>query len=394
MNIINKIAFLVHAPTLYVHYSDVWSQMQSSEFVVVLMNRCDPYAGDLTRGANELIKKIKKHGYQIDHFSNIVSRGYKYKYVVSNQRMEGTSLFPCSSNRKFINESKNVIKRLLNHIGAFWGRKKIALIHGDPVQYQPIQAGIKQIRFLYGADMDNDDWNKMYDLFLCHGPNDVSELNKKFKGKTALMGYPRYDSYFNKDLDISDVVDEFDIDAGRKTILWMPTTARFACSIEDFARSLSGLMENFNVIVRPHPFIFCDYPEWIELLCSYNYKIDSDPMRDMNVLYKAVDFVLCDYGGSSFGAIYLDKNLILLDFDGSKHSFALIKDPILQIRDYFPVIHPEDSSKIEMIIKDEQIWEDQKKNRQTLFSRYFADNRGESSRCAAEILAHLDALLG
>lgn len=250
---------------------------------------------------------------------------------------------------------------------------------------------------MYGADISDgwslEDWNNIYDLFLCHGSNDAAELNKRFKGKTEIMGYPRYDSYFNQELDISSVLTEFDIDSKKRTILWMPTTGQGVCSIPEFAEQIANLMDRFNVVVRPHPLSFRTSPEDIELLASLNYKIDSNPLRDMNVLYKAIDFVLCDYGGSSFGAIYLDKNLILLDVSNSESSGAVIDSSNLQIREYFPVIGPEDADKIESMIDDHQLWEEQRINRKFLFKKYFADNRGESSRQAAKILGSLDTIL-
>jgi hypothetical protein len=142
------------------------------------------------------------------------------------------------------------------------------------------------------------------------------------------MGYPRYDGYFDRNLDTSGVVREFEIDPARKTILWMTTTGEGASSIPGFARPISGLMDQYNVIARPHPIAFRAEPGDIELLRSLNFKIDANALRDMNRLYKAADFVLCDYGGSAFGAIYLGKKLILLDVPGSK---AAPGSPIPQI---------------------------------------------------------------
>lgn len=397
MKIINKVAFLVHEPTMYVHYSDVWSHMKIEDFVIVLCHGCDLDGGGTALGAKDLIEKIKELGYETKCFSRVVGRNYKYQYAVSNHRMEGSSLLPSNKKAKLVNEIRNIKKRVLNSIGKFWGRPKAKLIHGDPIQYPPLQIGVKQIRFMYGADISDgwslEDWNNMYDLFLCHGPNDVAELNKRFKGKTEMMGYPRYDSYFNQNLDISNVLLEFDIDTQKETVLWMPTTGEGACSIPEFADRIAGLMDEFNIIVRPHPISFRASPDYIKLLESLNYKIDRDSLREMNLLYKVVDFVLCDYGGSSFGAIYLDKNLILLDVTGSENDRTLVNSSNLQIRNYFPVLQLENSREIKMIINNEQLWIDQKKHREMLFSKYFADNRGSSSKRAAEILSSLNLML-
>ena len=63
MKIINKIAFLVHEPTMYVHYADVWSQMQIEEFIIVLCHGCDLEGGGATNGAEVFVEKIRKLGY-------------------------------------------------------------------------------------------------------------------------------------------------------------------------------------------------------------------------------------------------------------------------------------------------------------------------------------------
>jgi hypothetical protein len=71
----------------------------------------------------------------------------------------------------------------------------------------------------------------------------------------------------------------------------------------------------------------------------------------------------------------------------------VINSSNLQLRKYFPVIRPEESCNISSLIDDEQLWDDQIDIRRMLFSKYFADNRGESSRRAAEILSNLDVIL-
>jgi hypothetical protein len=394
MEIINKIAFLVHEPGMYAHYSSVWAQMKQEDFVIVLLLRCEiGLDGDGQNDVKAFIDEIDRLGYEIDYFSEIVNRGDKYKYVVSNHCM---GKIPPSRLEILMYKIKKLSIRTFNSVGVLWHRKKQSMVR-RPVQYLPLQIGVKQIRFMYGADIGDgwslQGWNRMYDLFLCHGPNDVAELKKRFEGKTEIMGYPRYDEYFNQNLDTSGVVKEFGIDPAKKTILWMATAGEGACSIPHFAELISGLMKKFNVIVRPHPSSFRDEPEYIDLLRSLNYTIDSNSLRDMNKLYKAVDVVLCDYGGSPFGAIYLDKKLILLDVENAESFCTVINSSNLQLRKYFPVIRSEEFCNISSLIDDEQLWDDQIDIRRMLFSKYFADNRGESSRRAAEILSNLDVIL-
>ncbi|HXV12371.1 MAG TPA: CDP-glycerol glycerophosphotransferase family protein, partial [Burkholderiales bacterium] len=215
-----------------------------------------------------------------------------------------------------------------------------------------------------------------------------------FKGKTAVMGYPRYDAFFNDNLETESVVREFELEPARKTILWITTTGEGASSIPSFAKPISGLMDRHNVIVRPHPIAFRAEPRDIELLRSLNFKIDSDPLRDMNKLYKAADIVLCDYGGSAFSAIYLGKKLILLDVPGSDKSPWLRSASNFELYHFVPVVGIGNFHAIHGLIADDKAWEAWAEKRTFLFKRYFADYRGTSSRRAADILANLDSIIG
>ena len=74
--------------------------------------------------------------------------------------------------------------------------------------------------YMYGADINEGNalqsWNNIYDIFLCHGVNDEREIKKRFKGKTFIMGYPRYDSFFSGEIDLSNIRREFDLAESKK----------------------------------------------------------------------------------------------------------------------------------------------------------------------------------
>lgn len=394
MTIINKIAFLVHEPIMYAHYSSVWAAMDRDAFTIVLLNVFANDSREKAAGVEECIEKVKTHGYEYTYLDDVVRSGVKYQYVVSNHCMGGSSVNPMP------NFKRNVfLRRAINRARSWVGmREKYAIHNCDPVQYIPLQVGIKQIRFMYGADIGEgwslQPWNEIYDLFLCHGPNDEAALKKRFRGKTAIMGYPRYDEYFDQSLDTSSVVREFEIDPSRKTILWMTTTGEGASSIPSFARLISGLMDKHNVIARPHPIAFRAEPGHIELLRSLNFKIDGDALRDMNKLYKTADLVLCDYGGSAFSVIYLGKKLILLEVPGREKSPLLLNASNFELHEYVPAVGVENFQIIHDMISDDRLWDAWADRRTTLFNRYFADNRGTSSLKAVEILNNLDSVIG
>lgn len=393
MTTVNKIAFLVHEPAMYAHYSSVWAAMDRDAFVIVFLSVFANDGGEKATGVEECIEKIKTHGYEYTYLDDVLRSGVKYKYVVSNHCMGGSSVHPTP-----YFGWKNSFKSSLNRVSGWLGRsKRYVVTHCNPIQYIPLQVGIKQIRFMYGADIGEgwslQPWNEIYDLFLCHGPNDEAALGKRFRGKTAVMGYPRYDAYFDQHLDTDSVVKEFGIDRSKKTILWITTTGEGASSIPDFAKHVAGLKDTHNVIVRPHPIAFRAEPGDIELLRSLNFKIDSNPLRDMNTLYKAADLVLCDYGGSAFGAIYLGKKLLLLDVPGAEKCPWVLNTSNLELREFVPVVGVENFQIIHSMIFDENLWDEWAHKKNVLFNKYFADNRGTSSLKAVEILNNLDSII-
>lgn len=393
MTTINKIAFLVHEPIMYAHYSSVWAAMDRNAFVIVLLNVFANDGREKAAGVEECIEKIKTHRYEYTYLDDVLRSGVKYKYVVSNHCMGGSSVNPTP------NFKRNIFyRRAINRVRSWVGRReKYAIHYYDPLQYVPLQVGIRQIRFMYGADIGEgwslQPWNEIYDLFLCHGPNDEAALKKRFTGKAAIMGYPRYDGYFDQNLDTSSVVREFEIDPSRKTILWITTTGEGASSIPSFARLISGLMDKHNVIARPHPIAFRAEPGDIELLRSLKFKIDGNALRDMNKLYRAADLVLCDYGGSAFSVIYLGKKLILLDVPGSEKSPWLLNTSNFELHEFVPVVGVENFQKIHDMISDDRLWDAWTDRRKILFNRYFADHRGTSSLKAVEILSNLDSII-
>lgn len=391
MKVINKIAFLVHDPMMYVHYSSVWSAMDQDSFVIVLLgiflNR-----GNGNFGVKDFLNKVQLSGYEIVYLDEIVAKSIKYQYAVSNHIMAG------SSRRQ---SAINTMKMFLNAtVGAAGFSKKYEIQHIDPVQYLPLQVGIKQVRFMYGADISDawslDEWNEIYDLFLCHGPNDEMHLKKRFKGKTAIMGYPRYDGYFSPDLNVNELYAEFNIDRNKQTILWMPTYDSFnnnVCSIPFFAKSISSLSSEFNIIVRPHPLSFRLDPTGIALLKSLNFKIDSDPTRDMNKSFRLSDFILCDYGGSAFGALYLGKKLVLLNTPTKSDASFVKGSSNLALLDYFPRIDVDQVNDLRLLLKDTAYWNECLEKSRSIVNKYFADYRGNSSIKTVEIFDQLDSII-
>lgn len=381
---------------MYAHYANVWAEMPCSEFTIVLINRSRFEGEGAVRGAEDFMRHIEKYDYC--YFDDLVAAKIKYKYVISNHVMGGRSLFPAGRWRRTRTHAKNFFKGLINpalKISKF--RKEYDYSRIDTVQYLPLQIGQHQVRFMYGADIGDgwslQSWNEIYDLFLCHGPNDEEQIRKKFKGMTSIMGYPRYDDYFSEALDSQSIIEEFDLDPDKKTVLWMSTLGQGASSIPRYASAIAALRSDYNVIARPHPIAFRQEPENIELLRSLSINIDGSVTRDMNRLYKAVDWVFCDYGGSPFGAIYLGIDLLLLDVPGSEKQFTVVNSSNQEIREYFPIVSKPDTEEILGILRDDGVGREQEKARARLCQKYFADLKGTSSRKVVQILTNLDQII-
>ncbi len=400
MKIINQIAFLVHEPVMYAHYSSVWAAMRRDSFVIVLLGSFVTDDKDAPAGVKDFLARIQKSGYEFAYLDDLVAKAIKYKYVVSNHILGGKSRYQASLFQSTRRKARNAIKLVVNAANTMVGIKRYRLYHLDPVQYLPLQVGIKQIRFMYGADISDGwslgAWNEIYDLFLCHGPNDEFQLKKKFKGKTAIMGYPRYDGYFSPALNIDEIAAEFDVDRAKKTILWMPTADLFGdnvCSIPYFAKAISNLMGDFNIIVRPHPISFRKDPAGIELLESLGFKIDRDPVRDMNGLFFVADTILCDHGGSAFGALYLGKKLVFLKTPASLSGAVIKESSNLELLKCFPSVEVAEIGDLTALLNDADYWKERLEFSRALADNYFADYRGNSSQRAAEILGQLDRML-
>jgi hypothetical protein len=348
--------------------------------------------------ATAFVDNARAAGYAMVFASDMLRAGHRCKYAVSNHKLGGHSLKPAGAGMRAASFAARLGKRAVDGALALARRPAKYGISGfAATQYWPMQVGRRQVRFMYGADIGDGwslaDWNEMYDAFLCHGPNDAQELAKRFRGRTFEMGYPRYDAYFDPALDVSAERAEFHIDAAKPTVLWMPTFGEGACSIPFFAVALAPLAEQFNLIVRPHPLSLRENPEQVRLLRDLGFRIDGEATREMNRLYRIADAILCDYGGSAFGALYLGKRMVLLDVPGSADWYTVRDSSNLELARHYPSLTPGTASSLPELLRDTAYWADQGPKARALSDKYFADLRGTSSRCAAELLLSMDTLL-
>lgn len=389
----DKFAFLIHDPIMLVHYSDVWKAMGPASFTIVLT---EYFYADLNGkeklGLSRFLDHVHAERYEVREISEIINCGIRFEYVVTNHVISGSTE---DVKHKFVDDC---FKKLINRRLVSQGKSPKWEFHVDECTYLPLQVGNKQIRFMYGADISDgwslQEWNKIYDIFLCHGVNDEREIKKRFKGKTYVMGYPRYDRHFSEDIDLNGIRREFNLSETKKTILWMPTLGEEYSSIPLFAESLSTISRKYNIIVRPHPFSFVKEKEYISLLEKLNFNIDRDVLRDMNELFGVADVVLADNGGTPFSAIFMGKNVVFLDVpeDLGPESAAtshIAGSSVLELKKHLPVVKPRDIHRLESMLDTEEFYKENNNHIDALFKKYFDSPRGGGAKRVADILSSL-----
>jgi hypothetical protein len=389
---VKKFAFLVHEPMMLDHYAGVWKAMGSARFAIVLTEHFYlDETGAEKKGVASFLAHVHGAGYEVLHIKHVLTRGISFPYVVTNHVIAGST----ADRKPAVQE--DVARKRRNRLLACRGQPPECEFGVDLQTYLPLQIGRRQIRYMYGADLSDawslQPWNAIYDLFLCHGVRDEKIISQRFPGKTFIMGYPRYDDFFRPDLDLTRVKEEFGVVDGRKTLLWMPTLGGTGSSIPVFAEALAKLSGPFNVIVRPHPLSFVQEPELIAELERLAFRIDRNATRNMNELFKVADVVLGDYGGTPFSAIFLGKNLVMLDVPGADALPINADSTVLELKKSLPVIGPQDVGSLAGMLDSEVFAEANRKTVDELFGTYFGGPRGGGSARLSDYLQHIDDVM-
>jgi len=371
------------------HYAGVWRALGRSRFAIVLTERFHvDESGSRKEGVTAFLEHVYREGYEILGFRDVLRRGIAFPHVVTNHVISGST-----AARKPVTPEDQAKKRRNRRLAAV-GRPFQWDFDVDVDTYLPLQIGSTQIRYMYGADLSDawslQAWNEIYDIFLCHGVNDERIVSQRFAGKTFIMGYPRYDDYFRRDLDTSAVRQEFGLGQNRKTLLWMPTLGGTGSSIPLFAESLAGLRSDFNVLVRPHPLSFIQEPQFIGQLERLGFAIDRKATRNMNELFKAADLVLADYGGTPFSAVFLGKPLVFLDVPGGDALPMNAGSTVLELKRRLPAIAPGEVGGLASMLRTESFWADNRKRVDESFDAYFGGTRGGGAARVADYFERID----
>lgn len=342
-----QLGFLVHLAEMFNHYGAVWKHMSADEFEIVVT------------GSNEERERIHRiaaeQGYRAVDAGQCIQRRERYRHLVSNHCLEN--------------------------------------INGTPL----IQIlGEYNIRFMYAlgkARHNFADWNRLYNMIMCFGPYQVEKLAFCESTVKLQMGYPRYDEYFSTDHDNGKILTHYGCNPELQTIVWLPTW-RELCSIDLYAEQISLLTSAYNVIVKPHPLSVQTEHARIERLQQLPFTRVITEHVDNLELFRIADFMVCDYGGPAFGALYLDKKVFLLNVPGAEDDALTGGDSAdISLRQSLPNLDTFTIPKIWGLLEDEETWGQQQLIRRQLRNYYFAPYQGFSASVAAQALGNREIIL-
>jgi CDP-glycerol glycerophosphotransferase (TagB/SpsB family) len=381
-----KIAFWVNEEYIYDHYKNILLRLDPSKVVLVL--------GDKFRSSKYVFfrNEIESNGWQHVYFEDVLDLR-RYAYLVTHLAFGDGRLRSPS----FAARLRDVTLAFANRVITRCGGPAVQI---PPKQYFQLRLGIKNFRFMYGPDLNDRLWNSnnVYDLFFCHGPTDAEEMARLYGKPTIIMGYPRYDQFFSQPVARSkqSTLNAFPSwSPARKTILWITTESKYFSTVETYAPGLEELANRYNVILRPHPLEIDAKSlrfKWRvrEIVDSKAFIPSTDAFQTLSDLYSLADVVLTDYGGAIFGAVYLDKRVLLLNHPRAKDDIGIVESNSMDARNYLPCVDPENVHMIEDCIFDDEFWEKFRPSQEAFRLKYFGEIRGGSAKIVADYLATLD----
>lgn len=341
------IGFFVHTAELCNHYKALWRLMGRDNFDVILHG---PAAE-----RNETKTSVEALGYRCYNSEIVIADGYQYEVVISNLSMH--------------------------------------VYKSQPISHA---LGKRRVRFMYAlgkAKHNFAGWNTHYDLILCYGPWQAERMKSCCDVVTFQMGYPRYDDYFKFSVPAIALPSGKLLDKSKKTVLWLPTWKELS-SLHHFSDVMGSLCEAYNVIVKTHPLMAAREPEKLDVLKAYNFHSVITKAFDNLDLFRLADLVVCDYGGTAFGAIYLDKPLLLFNLpDAEKDPLVGEDSPDLTLRQEIINFDIKDRWQLKEAIETDNIWHKQAEIRRRLRHDYFFPSYGFSAEMAYFAIKNIEHIL-
>lgn len=350
-----RIAFALHLSELVNHYRPIWEHLGRDAFEIVC-------GADDAAENDRVAAFAAAHGYRARFVGDVLAEGRVYAAVVSNH--------PWSA--------------------GYAGRRLEPAIH---------RLGRRQVRLMYALGKDAWNfaaWNEQYDLILCWGPYQAGRLAAFERPRVAQVGYPRFDRFFRITEPRRDVVARLGGDPDRPTLVWLPTWKDWS-SIDAFAEEIAALRPDVNVLLKVHPITATTETARMARLAALGLHTTDDVNFDNVELFYAADIVAADYGGSAFGAVYSDRDVVLLNTPGvavdPDDAYVGPDSLDARIREWILNIDPGEGTQILDHLADPAARAQQALAREQLRRSLFAPFRGCSGEVAATVLGHLDTVL-
>jgi len=207
------------------------------------------------------------------------------------------------------------------------------------------------------------------------------------------VGYPRFDTFFELAPRRRVILESLNGDPGKRTVVWLPTWKNLS-SVGWHDAAVAALQDRCNVFVKLHPLMSQQEPDKVAALRSMGFTQVIADSSDNIPLYVVADWVLCDYGGPAFGAIYADRNLLLLDVPDAEGDEMLGEaSPDILIRQVIPHLGPGSADAMRKVLDDAPLWDEQRRVRRELRGAFFAPHFGYSAAVAAQALLHAERLV-
>jgi hypothetical protein len=354
----------------------------------------------------EMIQIAQNLNFPFKRLSDVIRRSFKYELLLTTFTFKNRiRLSPPTAMEKHTRRFYMFLESILSNIRFSGFSKRIQAVLQDFnqkfLEYPEVAISHKIIQFPKGMDIKPEKYPdsltiNIIDHYFCHGPFDSQLVQEKTQKSTTIVGYPRYDNLTTSNTDyIEQLRSEFGITSQKPIISWLPTyipkKKNDDLNMQRWIPQVKKLSNDYEIIVRPHPKrLERSAADITTLLEQQGFYVDIVVERDMGALYMASEFILCDYGGVVFSAIYNDRNIILLNHSGHKTD-TISNDTGDVLRSKLPELFPEDAIENNHLILDtiqnQQLWKNQEQTRKEIKEFYFGkDTKGHGASIAADTL--------
>ena len=352
---VNKIAFIISNVYQCEHFYPIMRHLGDlSEALVINPCRMSDLPTEFISNFN--VKQVAK-----------VSNGFQYPYYKISMSSNATEFLDFE-----FEQGGNKLKSKIS-VNSLIGETAIRLVYSIGKEHYEISHG-----------------NSDFDQIFVNGPYSA-DLYKQKTGKTVVqVGAYRLDDFFNHQWDKGHLLNRFNCDPTKKVIAWLPTVGDNAFSLDYHLENIAPLTKTYNIVLRPHPNTFALYPESIQNALNHGINnISQDPMGNLPLFWLA-DYMLFDYGGSMFNAIYVGKKFLLLDCPNvqSDSEFAHQQSPEFSVRNVLPGFQPGDC--LNTALSSNSYWDYHRKVINKLKDAYYLPNsEGRSAKIVADRLRFL-----